>query len=1172
MNKENLNIPSEDIEVSKFASNYIKQNKTHLPLRNLYVFKTINKNGDVIDEKYGVNLVTRNGFSRVPFDSVNGTRLYLGDGSGTPSYSDTSLFHYIGDVPYSSSTVTNFPIYYDSDNDLICQYRKLGEYTIDYIYLDTSFDITEFGMWYDNKLLTHGLILDSSGNPSHITKSLYDKLIIELRWLYVISPEVQNRLIASNIYGILQPRWNTSSIRGCWVSDTYNTYDSYKNDDDETWGYANLFNKAASVNSQIKMADQFMFGPPILCERNYEYISSFIVKDSPHDYTRYGFYFVIPVYGDREELVCDHIRSDDSNPDSTFNHAFQSIHRGRIDNYKDWGIFPVTNFTIESSYMYNFEDHAWNIPDQINSCENSDFSNRSWRASTEVKINNPDGITKSVGVYVNNNTNIPITQFDVSGVVLYATDTWWDNTTWTLITNPKDIPLAQRNKQYYICESEVDGGLKPTRDQECPLITYSKQYTWDKTSTYETNTSISPTCTSDQYEFYCTPTKIFFHPEGLPGGYDQNTACVMKDLQFTWGDDVIGPGSANPQVNTSYRHCFEDKLVICSGWYYASYSWRDTNTSGTHIRILDISDSSINMDPNAQTPYVDLQLDFTNKQRQYASEIVHGWDGDFWIAYEQNAKEIVAVKIHGGQNNDTPVQTLVDSNIASYTFDYGNDHLIYVKTDDPFTFYYYNLNTNTVDETFNIQSFDSSVTTVNNYAGYNGYIYITAKYSAGDWFTYFYIPADHEWKVDKTKYSTAFGGIFNLCGYNDKCCVFSLNNTGSTDFVIIDASDPLNFTKSTDTKLRWLRPVCCDLRYVNNGKQLLLFMMTIDNDNNNSSSWRIYQIFDMGLFLDTHQFPPQYGREDNFRYNDYGHQSCFYKDDVLFRGNFSKSSKSLINILPVSKFIYHKMTISTNNLTGYNNPFSILQQEIFQILHSTTTDRLLADPCDPMRCAYCTIYRIDMYESSTLSHRFVPCIRDVDSTIGLYDTVVDEFLAPMDPGTMTADTSTTITTDYSLPSGYTQVYSISYPNTVTDSNWFTTADMLNPIIHTEHTKIEWYGNIPTPTSRTYAYILFGSQEYDTEDEHNFVFCSSIHSALGSFAFKRGTKDYVVKAGTYDTDIKIVCDGLTASWYYISNDQLIDSITCDGTLDDGVTPFAFLTRGLPNGHDYSTPPL
>ena len=60
-------------------------------------------------------------------------------------------------------------------------------------------------------------------------------------------------------------------------------------------------------------------------------------------------------------------------------------------------------------------------------------------------------------------------------------------------------------------------------------------------------------------------------------------------------------------------------------------------------------------------------------------------------------------------------------------------------------------------------------------------------------------------------------------------------------------------------------------------------------------------------------------------------------------------------------------------------------------------------------------------------------------------------------------------------------------------------------------------------------------------------------------------------GTYDTDIKIVCDGLTASWYDITGTTLIDSITCTGTLDDGKTPFAFLTRGLPNGYDYNPQP-
>ena len=173
---------------------------------------------------------------------------------------------------------------------------------------------------------------------------------------------------------------------------------------------------------------------------------------------------------------------------------------------------------------------------------------------------------------------------------------------------------------------------------------------------------------------------------------------------------------------------------------------------------------------------------------------------------------------------------------------------------------------------------------------------------------------------------------------------------------------------------------------------------------------------------------------------------------------------------------------------------------------------------------------------------------------------------------MIADDTTPITTDYSLPSGYTQVYSIrcegAYPN------WISTHQMTNPVIHTEHTKIEWYGVVAS-SARNWT-CLFGTKEFENEPDHSFAFYSKC--SVASFAYRRGTKTYYYKQDTslcrYDMPIKIVCDGLTATWYMMNTpDTPVSSITISsGTLDDGVVPMVFLACGLTNGEDYSAPPL
>lgn len=1182
-----LTFSNDNKDVSEFVNKFLKKNK-NFPLRNLYIFKSEDENGNITDVKYGVNLVVRTGFDYIVPPDVSSRILYVGDGTGVPSYEDTTLFNYVTSAPLASSDLSSFPIYYDSERNLICQYRRCGMYTLDYTVLNRTFDITEFGLVYSRystvSLITHGLILDSEGNPSHITKKLYEKMTIDFRILFVVTPETQHRLIDLGIYSILQPYqfrqlamgsgtgtlYETKILYSYWMCDGgYSPYDSTSGQSGYRHQTACEALNKLSVNAKLKNS-AWIQCPSLLNERWYEFVSCLKVATGPidTDVNRANIFLPIFVYGENETLVSDKIFSPHTTQELSLSEMFQGAGICKWDEIYGYGRFPVTNFKIESSYMYNFEDHEWNIPDRFPTCKNSDFNRVNWMYRTrDVYMTNPNGVDKLMYICANDNVNIPIKAFSNTGIVLYASNEWWNPSTWILITNLNALTLEQGTKRYYICES--DSTFYPIRDQEYPkFICDEKEYTWDTTTYDKSTTMISDTCCSDEYECYCTSNYIYFHPEGLPGGYDKTTACVVRDLRFIFPPSIVGPNVTTKYLSGT-RHIFGDKLVICSPQWYYGTGWVSTTTARTNIRILDISDSSINMDPNAELPFVDLQLDFTNKTKQQTSEsnIQHKYDGDYWVSYEPKAKELVAVKIHGGVNEDTPEQQLIDSGIISYSFDHGMNHIIYSK--DGFEYYYYNLETKAIEDTFNVKDFDSSVTTIDGYVGYNGIIYITAKYSSGNWFTYFYTTSTHQWQVDKTIFTRSFyanTSTINCCGYNERCAIFGTNDTYNRDFdiIIIDSHEPYGFIKSTSDNLQRIRPNTCQLKYVN--KQLLLSVGSCRDGGVNVQ----YNLLDIGWILDNGSFPPVY-RQDLGGSHWAHYQSCMYKDDVIYRGEFFDSDAYYINILPIAKFVFHKMTITTNSITGYNNPFNIPETPFMKLITSLSFDRLSSDPVSTDNQAYCIIYRIDMYEGSTLSHRFVPCTRNADSVNGLYDTVTNEFLPPLDPLTVIANTSTAITTNYNLPSGYTQVYSISY--TTGDANWFTTANMPTPIIHTANTKIEWFGKIPTPLTSTTYTCLFGSQRYDNDNEYELLFWSNYSN--NKFGYRRGSTDVTVEAtGTYNTDIKIVCDGLTATWYAMSDESTpLGNLTMPlgTTLDDGVTPFAFMTRGIPNGYDYTQTP-
>ena len=1165
---------------NKSTERFIKsfKSKNNIPLDNVYVFSLEDENGNIVDEKYGVNLVVKQGFSRLPVRRNDGyAYLRIGNGNGAPSSNDTNMFNYLGQSSSSGTWLgTLSPLYYDSERDLICQYQSILRFVFDYTYLNQTFNITEFGIYNTqySQLITHGLILDGNGDPSYITKELYQKLTVTVLFLYSAKPEVYRRLINSDIYGVMPVIW-PATISGSgesgdyeniycrFESDKYYPYNSEQSSTTQGWRYIyGKNNKTVSQNALIKTHTDWLCAPSHLCERSYEYVgyatfrSDFYYESKSY----HSFLCIKPVTGDEETLSSTEVYC--SNPCSnSLESMFQSM-SGAYDSVTGTGRFPVTNFEIKSSRMYNVEDHDWTIVDNVTSCEDSEFGSIYWRYNAFIYTNNPNGDAIWAHIYTNNNIDVQITKFGNSGITLYAADEWWDNTTWILITNLSNLTLEQGTKRYYILESNTYATatvLYPTRDQDYPRFIYDKTYRVSTTKFDDDTSDASsvPPCVSDEYELFCTMNYMVFHPEGMSGGYDTSTAAVTKSLAFKWDSSVIGTGSYSAQYSKQYRHIFDDKLVLCSGWYGVSGS---SNTSGTHIRIIDISDSTINMNSSVTNPYIDLQINFTNTNRSNAGTIVHWWDDDYWFSYEPNAKELIAIQIHGTVDPDTPEQTMIDSGVVDWSPVYGSKIMAYRKSTYEFSFY--DLQTTTAIRTVNIQDFDSSVTTISGYAGYNGILYITASYGEGNNMTFFYDISNDLWNVDASHSTNAFGRT-KLVGYVDKCVMFAVPN--SAELVLIDANNPYTLMQESGSHFPYNpnqnnKPIAYELKYINNGKQLVA-RITENYYKNSSWYWDYICILDIGRILDEGEFYQSYTQSFYYRSDKNALLgSAIYKDCVVLRVG-ENQVRNCFNIMPISNFLPHKMTITTNTISGFNNPFKIPDTPFFSPYYGGSTNKLLMDPCDANTKTYCTIYRIDMYESSLLSHRLVPCVRDLDSMIGLYDTVSNEFLEPLENDSMSADTSTTITDDYGLPSGYTQVYSISH--NANNVNWITTAQMSTPVIHTQNTKIEWYGKASTSGG-----TLFGSMVEDNSANNRLVF--KVTST--EFQYTRGSTNTYSTSGLYDTDMKLVCEGLTATWYAMSDTSTpVGSITIpNGVLDDGEIPMAFMTIGRPNGYDYTSP--
>lgn len=1144
--------------INSFISNYIKHNKK-IPLDNIYVFTVKDKDENIIDTRFGINVVCKAGFNDYIPLKYN-YYLMIGDGSPTLSPNDTTMAHTLGIVNGESISNKFEPVYYDSDAGLIIERHNVAKYILDYTFLDSDFDITEFGVRSTNNenngvLITHGIILDNEGRPSHITKRLYEKLEVSMFFLYAISPDVYDRMRYRGVYGVIPVAWTKYAMSKSITNRLYIEH-TYLDRAEARVNTVDNFSKSALM----KNTESFKT-PSYLVEDSSAYVSEFVC----------GSYLHIPLRSDEETLVNDNIFCDDE-VSASLNSMFQGISRQKYSSTNNTGLyrFPVVNFDIKSSYMYNLISHDWDIPDAFTDCKNSEFSTCWCSIRTEMYMENPNGLLMYENVYENINMDVPIKKFDNAGNTIYAADKWWDISTWIRITDLNNLTREQGTKRYYIQEKKTSQSnadlLVPTRDQNYPAFIWDKNYNIS-TTVFDDPSMIqrSPLCISDEYSLVCTQTYMVFYPEGMEGGWDTETSAVTKSMKFTYDSTITGSGTYTPTIDVNYRHVFDDKLVVCSGWY----GNRSTSTTGTHIRLIDISDQQINMNASATNPFIDFQIDFTNKTYNNAGSISAKWDGDYWVGYETNAKEIVAVRIHGKVDNDVPEQMVISSNISSYTFDYGNNGLIYAKTSEPLLLYYYDLE-NETETVINIQDFDSNVNTIVGYIGYNGIVYIQGKDTSNITHVYFYHVSDESWNTDHS--ISCYGiNVNGMMGYVDRCAVLGGSGSGSNqDYLyLLDANNPYQFTEWNVREYFSGIPTKIGMKYMNNGKQLVLAF-----NGNVSNASGITHVMDIGRALDD---PSSFFVYKRTPVSVYG---ILYKDYFISRKN------NCFNVRPIGNVLYHKMTLTTDTITAYNNPFRIPETDMFRIVYSGDMDRILNDPCStyPIDCATkCnSISKISMYESSTLTHKFIPCKRNSDSCPGLYDTVAGEFLKVMDPGGCGVGSTSS---GESLPSGYTQVSELNGGKEygpdeevilLGNPNWITTAQMQNPVYHTQNTKIEWEGIVQKPAIPHYSYdppayeaCLFGSTNGTSDNKHQFYFrIKAINDDVLQCQYCRGSATvYTTSFSFVGGSLKVVCDGFTATIY--SGSRELGSITVtDGTLDDGIIPMAFWTLGCPNGVDYT----
>ena len=179
-------------EFPQILEDFIKV-KPNKKFDNFYHLEVVDRDGNVIDECVGANVMTNIGLTASADYYQNMTSIYnrypyLGSGQTEPDVASetltepiTSLNAVSGNSDRRTNYTTTYTPTYDSTNQILSRKRKLLQYYWDYEDGDNqAIDIYEIGIGYNQThMYTHSLLYDSTtGLQTHITKQPNTRLYL----------------------------------------------------------------------------------------------------------------------------------------------------------------------------------------------------------------------------------------------------------------------------------------------------------------------------------------------------------------------------------------------------------------------------------------------------------------------------------------------------------------------------------------------------------------------------------------------------------------------------------------------------------------------------------------------------------------------------------------------------------------------------------------------------------------------------------------------------------------------------------------------------------------------------------------------------------------------------------------------------------------------------------
>lgn len=870
----------ESVEI--FERNYLKKHPNLVDCgHNIYHIVSEDLDGNVVDECFGMNVLTDQGF----YDMYNHNNdynikrisgMYLGDGEfETLDPASKTMVHAISTT---SANITDYSTTHEytqwipekASNKVVW---RLCIGWFDYTVWSEDKTVTEIGLsdyqhTSPDYLKYHAAIYDVEGNKSSFVKKVNQKLTITV-WgrSYIPISKIVNQMWDKGLRGAIR---SNAMFQQTWSDYWYSfsaCYFPYNWCFQSTYSSGNLKRYDSGSITDHVYSSQNTLGMNLFMDGRYQYISDLVIG------TRGGG-SVDSLY-DQYWLFATKIRTPDPIPfrmEFYRNTSYKSLslrhtycRRNRDSMRDNYGQLPMSNIHISSLTMYNGQTDEWDI--DVPFLEPTQYLEAGYE-HLRYSIREHNYITfqnkyEWYTVYINEAPEYPIQQIYDFNKTMYVTDTYWDSSTWEIVPNTSNISREQGSKRFFIMFEDEIGDYWSVDDYNVGY--YGSRYHTRRISRYDYDDkfpefNLNNGYGEDHVDFGARNVNNGYYSY-VYGAWTYNGKSVANDTLGYIAQDgfLVFPDSVDPNPSWQYQDTpthsenlpgipyryniggvdLPDGFLTGRGYdgTYPGMIWNTTR--GTHVvnfgvnsylkgcRVYTMTD-----DPTTLPTYENFIFD---QQFSDIPVMSHSDNGYLVIGWASGANNVNCTYVLGYDVMDqTPTMYKVEGYHHAFAIDLTNYFVaIDASVIDHLHMVIYDMANQTVYDEFDIPE----GYTFQGIAGWKNFIYIRVE-QGGAYSTYVYYMQNHileltpvnipQMRWDTHSWNSHIQRAVPSNGNIESCMVLlasdrDMNNENHVLFKESDPTNPIqlirNETYETSNYIRWQKAW---MGYTSDNKKLIL--------------------------------------------------------------------------------------------------------------------------------------------------------------------------------------------------------------------------------------------------------------------------------------------------------------------------------------------------------------